>query len=83
MNNINSLSTLISKAGFESYGNFRTEDKAIQCEIFTATKGKYCGENIELYYDYNTGVITKVEQYCQFPVNHPHYSPVKFTVPVS
>lgn len=77
MKTVNQLAALVSKAGFESYGNFRTDEPAIQCEIFTCTKGKYCGENIEVLYNYNTGTITNISQYCQFPVNHPHYSPVK------
>lgn len=79
MTNINQLIATATKSGFESYGNFRTEDNDIQCEILTCMKGEFSGENIELNYQYNTGEVVKIDQYCQFQVNHPHYSPVKFS----
>ena len=84
--NINQLIKIASSAGFESYGNFRTEDANIQCEIMTCTNGGLCdGEVLEIYYDYYSGEVNAplIKCYCQFPVGHPHHRPVKFNCPVS
>lgn len=75
---INDLIRQATKAGFESYGNYRTEEDHIQYESMTCTKGEFDGEVIEIHYEYNSGEVTRVEQYCQFPENHPHHSPIKF-----
>lgn len=66
MNQINSLIQIASKAGFDSYGNFN-EGEDGQHEILTCTKGKYSGEVVDIWYDYNTGITSKVEVSCQFP----------------
>lgn len=83
---MNTLNTIISEAtaaGFLSYGNFRTEDDNIQCETLTCTEGDYSGEVIDIYYDYYTGNVTRVDHYSQFPVNHPHHAKLKYNPPVS
>lgn len=64
MANINQLISAAYKAGFEVYGSFNEGDS--QHEILTCMKGKYDGEVIDLYYDYNTGNVSKIEYSAQF-----------------
>lgn len=64
MNNINQLIATAAKAGFDSYGSFNEGE--FQHEILTCTKGKYSGEVIDLYYDFYTGNLNKVEYSTQF-----------------
>jgi len=64
MTTINQLIALATKNGFESYGSFNEGDS--QHEILTCTKGKFSGEVIDLYYDYSSGNVVKVEYSTQF-----------------
>lgn len=79
MPNVNQLIAQALKAGFNSYGNFRTDDDEIQCETLTCIDGQFSGEVLEINYNYSSGEVVKVNHFSQFPVNHPHYSPVKFS----
>lgn len=68
--NINSLADFISKLGFNLYGSFN-EDSAgdevrMQHDTYTCTKGKYSGDVIDVYYNYNTGQIHHKEVCSQF-----------------
>lgn len=67
MENINQLIALAAKSGFDTYGSFKEED--FQHDILTCTKGKYDGQVIDLYYDYYTGNVAKVEYSTQFRVD--------------
>lgn len=72
----NELMSIINEAmkhGFDSYGNFRTEDDDTQQEILTCIKGQFSGEVIEISYDYNTGEIKSISQYSQFKTVVPKY----------
>lgn len=80
---IDKLQAICNSAGFEDYGDFETEEREIRNSIMTCIKGEFSGEVIEIYYNYHTGGIVKVMHYCQFPIGHPHYLPVKFSCPVS
>lgn len=71
MQNINQLISVASKSGFETYGSFREED--FQHEILTCIKGKYDGEVIDLYYDYHTGNVAKIEYSTQFKGQQPNF----------
>lgn len=84
MTNVNQLTALANKSGFEWYGCYATDLwGANQHEVWTCTKGKYSGEVLDIYYDMLSGDVNHTEVASQFPANHPHYSPVKFTCPVS
>jgi hypothetical protein len=78
MKNVNQLISQAIKSGFESYGNFRTEDDSVQRETLTCTKGKFSGEVIDIDYNYQSGEILKTTVSSQFPVSHPHYSAPSF-----
>jgi len=64
MNNINQLLAVASKNGFNSYGSFNEGE--LQHDTLTCLKGRYNGEVIDIYYDYNTGSVTSVEYSTQF-----------------
>lgn len=64
MLNVNSLISIAAKSGFESYGSFNEGD--CQHDILTCTKGKFDGEVIDIWYDYHSGIVSKVEVSCQF-----------------
>lgn len=49
--NINSLIVQATKAGFDSYGSFNEGD--YQHEILTCIKGKYSGEVVDIYYNFD------------------------------
>lgn len=68
---INSIITTANKNGFESYGSFNEGDE--QHEILTCTKGKYDGEVIDIYYDFNTGEVFRSEVSTQFANQIPTY----------
>ncbi len=69
------VSQLISKAeksGFQSYGSFNEGDD-IQHDILTCTCGKFNGEVIDLYYDFYTGAVSKIEITSQFTGQQPTF----------
>jgi hypothetical protein len=72
MKNVNQLIATAAKSGFEVYGSFNEGE--LQHEILTCTKGKFDGEVIDLYYDYNTGDVAKVEYSTQFKGQQPTFS---------
>jgi len=65
---MSAVSQLISKAeraGFQSYGSFNEGDD-VQHDILTCTHGKFSGEVIDIYYDFYSGDVSKVEISSQF-----------------
>lgn len=72
MQNINQLIQVANRNGFESYGNFNEGD--VQHEILTCTKGKYSGEVIDIYYNFYSGSVSKVEISTQFKGQEPKFS---------
>ncbi len=68
---IQKLSDMIQALGFKEYGSFNEEDG--QHDILTCTErgNKYDGEVVDLYWDYKTGEVTKVEQSTQFMDQQP------------
>lgn len=73
MNNssVNQLIATAAKAGFETYECFNEGE--FQHEILTCTKGKYSGEVIDLYYDFYTGKLNRVEYSTQFVGQSPTF----------
>ena len=75
--NINSLSAFIEKLGFKLYGSFNETEPSevpIQHDIYTCIKGKYSGDVIDVYYNYNTGQIHHKEVSSQFKGSEPMFS---------
>jgi hypothetical protein len=73
MKNYNNVQILINaafKAGFEIYGSFNEGE---QHEILTCTKGKYSGEVIDIYYNWLSGQVSKVEYSTQFKGQEPTF----------
>lgn len=68
--NLKSLAPFIEKLGFQLYGSFNEDtdqdEVDIQHETYTCTRGKYNGDVIDVYYDYNTGKIFHKEICSQF-----------------
>lgn len=64
MLHVNSLVSLAERSGFESYGSFNEGD--CQHDILTCLRGKFDGEVIDIWYNYHTGIASKVEVSCQF-----------------
>lgn len=56
--------------GFESYATFN--ERELDHEILTCTKGQYNGEVIDVYYDLS-GTVTKIEQSTQFKGQQPTF----------
>ena len=74
-----SVSKLIAIAlnqGFDHYGSFNEED--YQHEILLCNKGKYDGEVIDLYSEWYTGEILKVEYSCQTKTQKPTFTFTRF-----
>ena len=74
MNNINQLISIAAKAGFEQYGSFNEGE--YQHDILTCRKGKYNGEVIDIYSDYQSGNVNRIEHSTQFKGQGPTF---KFT----
>lgn len=64
-NSINTLSAKAEKAGFELYLSNYNRAESITHDIYTATKGKYSGEVIDLYYD-NSGEVFQIDYTTQY-----------------
>ena len=68
--NINQIIKELEKNGFQSYGDFSHPDsfeyKGINQCYFTCLSGKYDGDVVELWYNWQTGEITKKSTYSQF-----------------
>lgn len=71
MNNINTLVSMAAKSGFEPYGSFNEGE--FQHDILTCTKGKYSGEVIDIYSDYQSGNVSKIEYSTQFKGQDPTF----------
>ena len=56
---INSLSTTLQNNGYDLYGSFNEGD--FQHDIFTCLSGQYSGNVCDIYYNYNTGEVIKIE----------------------
>lgn len=74
---INTLIGKAIKAGFEEYGNFN-EGEYQHCILTAAKGGDYDGETIDIYYNFYSGEVDRVEYGTQFPENHPHYKTPAF-----
>jgi hypothetical protein len=61
--NVQKLINLILPLGFDEYGSFNEGE--MQHDIFTCLKGKYDGEVVDIYWDYSSGEVIKVEQSTQ------------------
>lgn len=64
MNNVNTLVSHAAKSGFEPYGSFNEGE--CQHDILTCAKGKYSGEVIDIYSDYQSGNVNRIEYSTQF-----------------
>jgi hypothetical protein len=60
---IQDLLNVASKSGFEIYASF---NEGLQHEILICTKGKYSGEVIDIYWNYNTGIVHTIDHSTQF-----------------
>jgi len=65
----------LESAGFELYLSGKAlGNPDIEHEIFTCKKGKYSGEVIDLFYNYYTGEIVRIEYSTQFADQMPTFS---------
>jgi len=71
MTNINQLIATAAKSGFEPYGSFNEGEN--QHDILTCIKGKYSGEVIDIYSDYQSGNVNKIEYSTQFKGQDPAF----------
>lgn len=69
MHTINAVIAAATKAGFNVYGSFNEDGQ--QHEILTCTKGKFNGEVIDIYYNWNSGEVSQVEHSTQFKGQEP------------
>lgn len=61
--NIQKLINFIIGLGFEEYGSFNEGE--LQHDILTCLKGKYDGEVVDIYWNFKTGEVAKIEQSTQ------------------
>lgn len=71
MKTINQLIGIASQAGFEQYGSFNEVE--LQHEILTCTRGDYSGEVIDIYYDWESGRLNRIEYSAQFKGQEPKF----------
>lgn len=67
---IQDLLNVAAKSGFQNYASF---NEGLQHEILTCTKGKYDGEVLDIYWDYNTGLVHTVDYSTQFKGQQPTF----------
>lgn len=65
------LTEIANNQGFELYGSF---NEGLQHDIFTCLKGKYDGEVIDIYWDYNTGEIKSIDYSTQTKGQKPMFT---------
>ncbi len=63
--NINEVANKLNQDGFDEYGSFNEGE--FQHDTYTCTNGgEYCGQVVDVYYDWHGGQVSKVESYSQF-----------------
>jgi len=60
-----------NKSKFNEYGSFN--EGGLQHDILTCLEGKYSGEVIDIYYNWDSGEISKVEYSTQFKGQCPFF----------
>lgn len=67
--NINEVSAILQKSGFSEYGSFNEGE--FQHDTYTCTKGKFDGDVVDVYWNWHSGKVIRVEVSSQFKANKP------------